>query len=83
MNGTHTAWCAGGHRCQLGEHRADQLLVDIPGAGRVVLTRVRSAGGRDYAEVRATVALTGPEPAARRQLGALIDNLAAVLRRAA
>lgn len=79
----HTDWCAGGHRCQLGEHRADPLIVDIPGAGRVVLTRIRTAGGREYAEVRATVSLARTDPAARRQLGSLITNVATALRRAA
>ncbi|MEU7868299.1 hypothetical protein [Dactylosporangium sp. NPDC049140] len=79
----HTDWCAGGHRCQLGEHRADPLTVDIPGAGRVVLTRVRAAAGREYAEVRATVSLAGTDPAARRQLSSLITSVATALRRAA
>nr|WP_246655712.1 hypothetical protein [Dactylosporangium vinaceum] len=75
----HTSWCAGGHRCSLGEHRADPLVVDIPRQGRIALTRVRSAAGREHAEIRLTVALAVTEPHARRQLAVLLDRLTQAL----
>ncbi|GGM43938.1 hypothetical protein ACFFX1_24160 [Dactylosporangium sucinum] len=75
----HPSWCAGGHRCALGEHRADPVIVALPGLGRVALTRVRAADGREHAEVRLTVALAAAEPHARRQLLALTNHLTHVL----
>ena len=82
MNRRHPDWCAGGHRCNLGEHRADPLAVDVPGLGRALLTRVRAADGRDHAEVTLTVALAAAEPYARRQLLDLTTDLTRVLERA-
>ncbi|WP_432981567.1 hypothetical protein [Dactylosporangium sp. CA-233914] len=78
----HPDWCARGHRCGLGEHRAQPITLDAPGLGRVVLTRVRTEDGRESAEVRLTVALATTEPAARRQLMALTNDLDTVLSRA-
>ena len=72
---THTAWCAGGHRCNLGEHRSDPLTVTVPGAGSAVLTRVRAAGGTEYAEIRLLATLPGDEPAARLRLAALLTHV--------
>ncbi|GAA2599069.1 hypothetical protein GCM10010399_32250 [Dactylosporangium fulvum] len=80
--GQHPDWCAGGHRCNLGEHRADPLTVDVPGLGRAVLTRVRAADGREHAEVTLTVALAAAEPVARHQLLGLARDLGAVIGRA-
>ena len=82
MNRPHTSWCAGGHRCGLGEHRADPLVVDVPGLGRALLTRVRAADGREHAEVTLTVALAAAEPVARGQLLGLARDLGAVIGRA-
>ncbi|WP_433210993.1 hypothetical protein ACQP00_49640 [Dactylosporangium sp. CS-047395] len=79
----HPEWCAQGHRCGLGEHRAHPITLNAPGAGHVVLTRVRAANGREHAEVRLTVALAAAEPLARRQLMALVNDLDTVLSRAA
>ncbi|WP_238016005.1 hypothetical protein KZZ52_00385 [Dactylosporangium sp. AC04546] len=78
----HPEWCAGGHRCGLGEHRAEPITLDAPGLGRVVLTRVRSSTGREHAEVRLTVTLDRTETVARQQLLALTRDLDTVLTRA-
>ncbi|MEU0557432.1 hypothetical protein [Dactylosporangium sp. NPDC006015] len=78
----HTEWCAGGHRCNLGEHRADPLVVDVEGLGRALLTRVRAADGREHAEVTLTVALAAAEPYARRQLLDLATDLTHAMERA-
>ncbi|MEV4134409.1 hypothetical protein AB0J72_19840 [Dactylosporangium sp. NPDC049742] len=78
----HPDWCAGGHRCNLGEHRADPLTVDVPGLGRALLTRVRGRDGREHAEVTLTVALADAEPVARAQLLGLARDLDVVINRA-
>lgn len=78
----HTGWCARDHRCNLTEHRSAEILVDIPGA-RAVLTRVRTATGRDHAEIRIRVALAPAEPAARRQLLGLLGDVRHTVTRAA
>ena len=75
MNAQHTSWCARDHRCNLGEHRSDSILVDLPGHGRAVLTRVKTSGGREHAEIRLRVALAPAEPTARRQLARLLVDL--------
>jgi hypothetical protein len=79
----HTEWCARDHQCGLGEHRSDPIVVDLPGRGRAVLVRVRAANGREHAEIRVRVALAAVEPAARRQLGALLADVRDALTRAA
>jgi hypothetical protein len=78
----HPQWCARGHQCGLGEHRAQPITLNAPDVGRVILTRVRAANGREHAEVRLTVALATTESQARRQLAALINDLDTVLSRA-
>ncbi|MFG2043139.1 hypothetical protein [Dactylosporangium sp. NPDC048998] len=78
----HPDWCAQGHRCNLGEHRADPLVIALPGYGRATLTRVRGADGREHAEVRLTIALADDEPCARVQLLGLARDLAAIIGRA-
>ncbi|MFF3868007.1 hypothetical protein [Micromonospora sp. NPDC001898] len=78
----HTGWCARDHRCNLTEHRSPEILVDLPGA-RAVLTRVRTAAGRDHAEIRVRVALAVIEPAARRQLAGLLVDVRHTVTRAA
>jgi len=71
----HTDWCAQDHRCNLAEHRSEPTVVTVPGAGSLILTRVRGATGREHAEVRLSIALVDNEPAARGQLTALLTHL--------
>lgn len=78
----HTEWCAGGHHCGLGEHRAAPIVLEVPNLGRVVLTRVRGHDGRQHAEITATVALAEAEPYVRAQLLVLTSDLETLLRRA-
>jgi hypothetical protein len=75
MSTRHPAWCAAGHRCGLGEHRAHPHRFD---ADRMVLTRVQSAGGEQYAEVRIRLPLSGDERVAVGQLARLVQLLRAV-----
>ncbi len=79
----HTDWCGRDHRCGLGEHRSPEIVVDIPGHARAVLVRVRTAAGREHAEVRVRVALATGELAARRQLVGLLGDLRQAVTRAA
>ncbi|RZU51912.1 hypothetical protein EV385_3748 [Krasilnikovia cinnamomea] len=79
----HTGWCAADHRCNLTEHRSDDLLVTIPGHGRAILTRVRDGHGREYGEIRARIALDPDEYTARVQLRTALTDLRALLSRAA
>ncbi|MEU8420415.1 hypothetical protein AB0C15_06025 [Micromonospora sp. NPDC048835] len=79
----HTEWCGKDHRCNLGEHRSDDIVVDVAGRSRAVLVRVRTAAGREHAEVRVRVALAPGEVAARRQLLGLLDDLRETVTRAA
>jgi hypothetical protein len=78
--GGHPDWCAQGHRCGLGEHRADPLVIHTPNHGRIVLTRVRANDGRDHVEVRLRVQLSEHETIARQQLLTLTAGLDALLR---
>ena len=80
--GEHPEWCAHGHRCGLGEHRAQPIVLNVAGLGRIVLTRVQADDGRQHAEVTATVALAEAEPYARAQLLTLTRDLETALRRA-
>ncbi|MEV6695084.1 hypothetical protein AB0M35_26780 [Micromonospora sp. NPDC051196] len=79
----HTDWCRRDHRCNLNEHRSPEIVVDIPGRARAVLVRVRTAAGRDHAEIRVRVALAPAELAARRQLVGLLGDLRQAVTRAA
>ncbi|MFY1657074.1 hypothetical protein [Micromonospora sp. WMMD1274] len=79
----HTNWCGRDHRCGLGEHRSDEIVVHLPGRARAVLVRVRTAAGREHAEVRVRVALAPGEVAARRQLVGLLGDLRQAVTRAA
>lgn len=78
----HTDWCGRDHRCNLNEHRSDEIVVDA-GRARAVLVRVRTAAGRDHAEIRVRVALAPTEVAARRQLVGLLGDLRHAVTRAA
>ena len=76
-------WCGSGHRCGLGEHRSTPHLVDIAGAGRAVVVRVRDWRGREWAEVRVRLELADVEPRARWQLATLLRSLGEALGRSA
>ena len=54
-------------------------MVDLPGAGRAILTRVQGPDGHGHAEVRMTVALPDYEPHARARLAALLSHLATLI----
>jgi hypothetical protein len=71
----HNSWCARGHHCGLGEHRADPIAIDVPRLGRGVLTRVADADGRQYAEIMLRVALPVYEQQARVRLASLLTRL--------
>jgi hypothetical protein len=77
----HPVWCARDQRCGIGEHRAEPIVATVPGAGRVVLTRVQASNGRQYAEVRLCVGLDDSETVARQQLALFVADLHTVLRR--
>ncbi|MER7272038.1 hypothetical protein ABT344_27485 [Micromonospora carbonacea] len=77
----HNAWCGRDHRCNLGEHRSDPIVVDVAGRARAVL--VRTAAGQEHAEVRVRVALAPGEIAARRQLVGMLGDLRQAVTRAA
>jgi hypothetical protein len=79
----HTAWCARGHRCNLAEHRSEEIVVELPGHGRAVLARIRDDQGREYGEIRARIALHPHQPVARRQLADALTDLRGLLTRAA
>jgi hypothetical protein len=81
-NVSHPEWCARGHACGLGEHRAAPVTLDAGRRGVIVLTRVLAANGCQYVEIRTRIALTGgSEAAARRQLGHILCVLDALLHR--
>jgi hypothetical protein len=79
----HTDWCARDHRCNLSEHRSEDIIVDLPGRGRAVLTRVTAVGGTGQADIRLRIALADAEPAARRQLATILADLHTLVTRAA
>ncbi len=72
----HTTWCAGGHLCNLSEHRAHPIAIHPTGA----LTRVRDHTGRDHVEIRLRLPLPANETAARHRLAALLAELANIAR---
>jgi hypothetical protein len=71
MRRTHPEWCARGHRCGLGEHRSEPLVVTVNGL-RLVVTRVRGRDGAERAEITAVQALDIDERRARVQLSRLL-----------
>jgi hypothetical protein len=80
---THTEWCGRDHRCNLAEHRSEEIVVNLPGYGRAVLTRVRDDQGDEYGEIRARIRLDPDEYSARVQLRTALTDLRALLSRAA
>lgn len=71
----HPDWCTRGHPCNLGEHRAHPIRIDVPQVGSLIVTRVQGTAGHQYAEVRASLQLTPHEPHARHQLATVLDGL--------
>jgi hypothetical protein len=78
---THPDWCAKGHACGLGEHRADPVTLVSRQAGVIVLTRVQDAAGRQHVEVRTRIVLAPGEAASRRHLALILSDLTGHLRR--
>jgi hypothetical protein len=76
----HPAWCGRGHHCGMGEHRAAPIALTGE-LGRVLLTRVRTADGRQHAEITVTVPLGDTETVARKQLWSLMRDLRILLDR--
>lgn len=76
----HHEWCAGDHRCGLREHRAEPIAFTVPSVGSGSLTRVVSADGRQYAEIRLQVPLPESESYARLRLTSLLTRLPNLLR---
>ncbi len=89
----HPDWCAKGHACGLGEHRAQPVTLDAGQRGVIVLTRVLAATGRQHVEIRTRISLArwrgartrpsgaNPDPA-RRAASATRSPLAPASRRA-
>lgn len=71
----HTSWCAGGHRCALGEHRAEPHTITSPGAGSATITRIRTVSGVEYAEIRLRITLPYNEMDARTRLTSVVTFL--------
>ena len=77
----HPDWCAQGHQCGLGEHRAQPVRLEVPGRGVIVLTRVMCADGRQHVEIRTRLCLADGERPARAHLARILVELQAHLRR--
>ena len=77
----HPDWCAKGHHCGLGEHRAQPVSLYAPGRGVLVLTRVQAADGGQCVEVRTRIRLAPGESQARAHLARILAELDAHLRR--
>jgi hypothetical protein len=75
----HPDWCAQGHRCGLGEHRAEPIAIHTPGRGRLVLTRVAANDGQQHAEVTVRLYLSDHEAIATQQLLILTKQLLSLL----
>lgn len=78
----HPTWCARGHACGLGEHRAQPVTLDAGPRGVIVLTRVLAANGRQHVEIRTRITLApGGEVHTRAHLARILTALDALLRR--
>ncbi|MFF5178277.1 hypothetical protein ACFY2Q_09670 [Micromonospora sp. NPDC000316] len=77
----HPDWCARGHACGLGEHRAQPVTLRVPGRGVVVLTRVLAADGSQHAEIRTRISLAPGDTNARSHLMRIVTEFDAALRR--
>ena len=77
----HPDWCARGHQCGLGEHRAQPVALEVPGRGVIVLTRVQASDGRQHVEIRTRLRLADGERPARQHLARILVELNAHLSR--
>lgn len=77
----HPDWCARGHQCGLGEHRAQPVSLRTPTGGVVVLTRVLGRDGREHAEIRLRMPLAAGDTNARVHLAQILTGFEALLRR--
>ena len=76
----HPDWCAKGHACGLGEHRAQPVRLDAGPRGVTVLTRVLAADGSQHVEIRTRITLASGEASARAHLARILTQLDALLR---
>jgi hypothetical protein len=79
----HPVWCARGHRCNLGEHRAHPVVMQVDGVGKVLITRVLGANGRERMEVTGSAYLSTTGQAADRQVDRTLRGFAHVMATAA
>lgn len=75
------SWCARGHQCGLGEHRARPVTLVEKNRGVSVLTRVQAADGRQHVEVRIRITLARGETNSRAHLALILSALEALLKR--
>lgn len=78
MSRDHTDWCAGGHRCGRGEHRADPINAWI-GDNHLLLTRVLDRAGRQHVEIVASVPLPDHEGYAKLAFARAVDRFVGAL----
>lgn len=81
---THPIWCAQGHLCSAsrgGEHRSEPLTI-LTDYGALVVTRTRTAAGRDRLEVRTVIALDTHELPVRTAALAVLAGIDAATREA-
>ena len=77
----HPDWCARGHRCGLGEHRAQPVTLDAGSRGVMVLTRVLAADRSQHVEITTRITLAVGEAHARAHLARILMLLDALLGR--
>jgi hypothetical protein len=79
----HPEWCAKGHRCNLGEHRAHPVVMEVGGVGKVLITRVLGRNGRERMEVTGSAYISSTGTAASRQVDRTLRGFAHVMASAA
>lgn len=76
----HTDWCARDHRCGLGHHRAEEIVMRV-GTAHGILTRVQGRDGRQWAEITLSLPISSVSSVARLQLLTSLRCLRATARR--
>lgn len=75
---SHPDWCAQDHRCGLGEHRSEPLVIDLGRAGSIVATRVLTTRtGRERLEITHSLRLHPETPT--RHAAYLMERLTALV----